>query len=157
MPLALGSFQHLSYRRRHIVEADTGRDAADVFKDAFHSLQQTFLVLCGKNLDVGFVRIRERHDQCVGFMLLSLSVVVNEFAEIQLRFSRRVIQRQKAVGLGAHLSFFLPQILLDARIAACVAELIAQSVIDPLTRVTLLARNKLVFFQPFVDGWNELT
>ena len=35
----------------------------------------------------------------VGFMLLSLSLVVNEFAEIQLRFSRRMSQRQKAVGL----------------------------------------------------------
>ena len=55
--LALGAFQHLRNCCGHIVEADTGRNAADVFKNTLHANQQTFLILRRKDLDVGFVSL----------------------------------------------------------------------------------------------------
>jgi hypothetical protein len=78
----------------------------------------------------------------------------HRFAEIYLRMARRVRQGHESLASPSPLN---PNVILDDRVAAGKAMLIAKSLEYPLGRVSLLYRRCSVRFQDCLDHWDQRT
>ena len=148
---ALRSLQNLNDRGGEVVETNPERNASDTLKDPLQPFQQAFLILGRENLRVGVVGIRKRHRQGVSFLALPLRVVVKELPEVRLRAAFRRVQRQPFLSRHLHRTLLPAHVPLHAGVAALIALLVPQTLVDPHRRVPLFPGNLPVRFQPRVN------
>jgi hypothetical protein len=95
--------------------------------------------------------VRQVHDEEVR-LLLDPADDHDGFAEVRLRMPGRMRQRHEHLPPAA---FALPHIVLDDRVAASEAMLIAKPVENPLGRVPLIVAGPAILLQPAVDDLGE--
>lgn len=98
-----------------------------MFKDAFHALQQTLLVLRRKGLGVTLVGVRKGSGQCITGQFLAFGALVEECTEVCLVVGHEVIQRKVALFQHFHNKLLLVDIPLHAGVASSVAMFLAQA------------------------------
>ena len=134
--LPLAAREHFDHGDRRVVVADPPGHAAEELEGPAMAFQERLRAFAGKGLDEDRARVGQRHHE-QGHLRRLAGQLDGRFAEVDLGFARRMRQRQEDF-----LVRLLPRAhgVLDDRLAAVEAVLVAQPLEDPLGRVPLLLR-----------------